>query len=183
MIENLFSIPVIILYSILFAVTMKLADLMDEHKLRWFKGGAILFGFLWGIFGALFALSNNIIANLVLAMTVAFIIRGRLDYINHKIAASIIIISFLFNSTFAPLLFISFYFTFLILGGLRDYIGDILKKKKGIFYLYDNFMLYYIIPTFIYCIIYGNWIIFWAFFVFSISYDVTKYIYKKKRYS
>ncbi|MBU4308870.1 MAG: hypothetical protein KJ566_03705 [Nanoarchaeota archaeon] len=182
MIENLFSNPMIILYAILFAITMKLADLMDEHKLKWFKGDAILFGFLWGIFGSLFSLSNNIIANLVLAMSIAFIIRGRLDYMNHQIAASIIIISFLFNSAFVPLLFISFYFVFLILGGLRDYIGDVLKKKKGIFYLYDNFMLYYIIPTLIYCTLYGGWIIFWAFFVFSISYDITKYVYKKKGY-
>ncbi|MFH1661803.1 MAG: hypothetical protein ABIA02_01785 [Candidatus Falkowbacteria bacterium] len=182
MIENLFSIPMIILYSILFAITMKLADLMDEHKLKWFKGDAILFGFLWGAFGALLVLSNNTIANIMLAMNLAFIIRNRLDYINHQIAASIIIISFLFSSIFNPTLFLVFYAIFLIFGSSKDYIDDILKKKKGALIFLNEAMLYYPIPALIYCLLYGNWIVFWAFLVYTIAYDITKFIYKKKGY-
>ncbi len=83
MIENLFSNPMILLYALLFAITMKVADLFDEHGLKWFKGSTILFGFLWGGFGALLVLSNNTIANIMLAMSLAFLVRNRLDYLNH----------------------------------------------------------------------------------------------------
>jgi len=183
MIENLFSIPMIIIYALFFGITMKIADLLDEHGLKWFKGSAILFGFLWGGLGTLLVLSNNLIANLMLAMTLAFIIRNRLDYINHQIAASIIIISFLLSSILEPILFISFYAIFLVFGSLRDYVGDKIKKKSKLQSFYDNIMWYYPIPTFIYCLLYGNWIIFWAFLVYTIGFDLTKHIYKKKGYN
>jgi len=182
MIENLFSIPMIILYALLYGITMKIADLLDEHGLKWFKGSAILFGFLWGIFGALLVLSNNIIANIMLAMNLAFVIRNRLNYINHQIAASIIIVSFLFSAVFNPILFISFYAIFLIFGSLRDYVGDKIKRKSKLQSLYDNVMWYYPAPTLIYCILYGSWIIFWAFLIYTAAYDITKFIYKKKGY-
>ena len=180
--EVLFSNPLIILCALLFGITMKIADLLDEHGLKWFKGSALLFGFLWGGFGALLVLSNNVIANLMVAMNIAFIIRNRLDYLNHQIAASIIIIAFLFTATLSPILFISFFVIFLIFGSLRDYVGDKIKKKNKIQFIYDNVMWYYPIPTFVYCLLYGNWIIFWAFLIYTIGFDGTKYIYRKKGY-
>ena len=182
MIENLFSLPMVILYALLYGITMKIADLLNEHGLKWFKCSAILFGFLWGIFGALLVLSDSTIAIIMLAMNLAFIIRNRLDYINHQIAASIIIISFLFSSTFNPILFIAFYLVFLIFGSTKDYVDDILKKKSGILVSLNEAMLYYPIPTFVYCLLYGNWIVFWAFLAYTLAYDITKQIYKKKGY-
>lgn len=177
-----FSVPSIILYALLYGTTMKIADLLDEHGLKWFKGSNIFFGFLWGIFGALLVLSSNSIANIILAMNLAFIIRNRLDYVNHQIATSIIIMSFLFSSVFNPLLFLFFYAIFLIFGSLRDYAGDKVKKKSFLSSLYDNVMWYYPIPTLIYCYFYGNWNVFWVFLVYTIAYDGTKYIYKNKGY-
>ena len=184
MLELFFSNPMIILYSLLFGITMKVADLLDEHGLKWFKGSPILFGFLWGGFGALMTISNNTIANLMIAMSIAFIVRNRLDYLNHQIAASIIIISFLFSSTLEPITFIAFLALFIIFGGLRDYIGDKIidkkKRKKIIHKIYDDVMWYYPIPTLIYCIAFGNWIVFWSFLIYTIGYDGTKFIFKKK---
>lgn len=43
---DLFSIPMIVLYAVLYGLTMKVADLSDEHGLKWFEGSAIIFGFL-----------------------------------------------------------------------------------------------------------------------------------------
>jgi len=179
---DLFSTQLVILYALLFGITMKIADLLDEHGLKWFKGSAILLGFVWGGFGALLVLSDNIIANLFLAMALAFIVRNRLDYLNHQIAASIIIISFLFTSVLNPILFISFYAIFVIFGSLRDFVGDKVKKKSRLQSIYDNFMWYYPIPTLIYCFIFGNWIVFWVFLIYTIGFDGTKAIYKKKGY-
>ena len=186
MLEKLFSNFLIIIYALLFGVTMKIADLLDEHGLKWFKGDAIIFGFLWGIFGSLLILSNNLVANIILAMNIAFIIRNRLDYINHQIAATIIIITFLFSQVFQPILFSIFFIIFLIFGSFKDYIDDILTRKqlekKGLFYYLNELMLYYPIPTLIYCLLYGNWIVFWIFLTYNLSYNIIKIVYKKKGY-
>ena len=182
MTEILFSIPAIILYALLYGVTMKIADLFNEHGLKWFKGSAIIFGILWGGFGLLLVLSNSTIANIILAMNVAFIIRNRLDYLNHQIAASIIIVGFLLSSAIHPLLFVVFFGTFLIFGSLKDYIDDVLKKKEGILPILSEVMLYYPIPTLIYCGFFGNWIVFGVFLAYTITYDLTKFIFKKRGY-
>ena len=44
---DLFSPFFVVIYAILFGITMKIADLLDEHGLKSFKGADILFGFLW----------------------------------------------------------------------------------------------------------------------------------------
>lgn len=181
--ETFFTIPMLIIYAVTYGITMKVADLLNEHGLKWFKGSAITFGILWGVFGAMSMIGNSTIANIVLAMNVAFIIRNRLDYINHQIASTIIIIVFLFTSKFIPPLFLIFYFVFLVFGSLKDFVDDTLKKKNGIFVFLNEAMLYYPIPTFIYCMFYGNWIVFLVFLAYTIAYDLTKYIARKFNYS
>lgn len=176
------NIALILASAICFGITMKIADLLNEHGLKWFKGSTILFGCLWGILGIILELGDNIIANILLAMNMAFLPRNRLDYINHQIASSMIILVFLLKATFLPVLFFAFYFNFLIFGSLRDYIGDRIVNKNYWQRLYDNVMWYYIITPLIYCLLYGNWIIFWTFTFYSIAYDTTKYLYKKKGY-
>ena len=172
---DLFSFPIILLYAILYGVTMKIADLLNEHGLKLFKFSDVLFGIMCGLFGALLVLSNPIVANIILAMCIAFLIRRRIDYLNHAIAITIIFVTFLFYSSISIPLFLVFYFIFLVFGGLKDYIDDILKKRKGLLFYLSEAMLYYPIPTFIYCSIYGNWIVFYVFLLYTISYDLTKY--------
>ena len=168
-----------IIYAFLFGLTMKLADLLDEHGLKWFKGSAILFGIIWGVSGALLVSSDNVIANIILAMSLAFLVRNRLDFLNHQIAVAIIVISFLLTSIFSPILFSIFFIVFVIFGSLRDYIGDKIERKSSLQSLYDNIMWYYPISTFIYCLFYGDWYIFLVFTVYTIAYDATKAIFKK----
>jgi len=180
--ENLFSFQMIIIYALLYGITMKIADLLDEHGLKWFEGSAIIFGILYAIFGVLVMIGNNQIANILLAMVLCMILRKRLDFLNHQIAATIMIIGFLFTATFEPKLFLIFYLIFLIFGALRDYTGEKIKNKTTLSKIYDNIMWYYPIPTFVYCLFYGNWIILWAFLAYTIAYDLTKFIYKNKGY-
>ena len=157
-----------------YGVTMKIADLLNEHGLKWFSGSQILFGILWGIFGALLIFFDTTIANIILAMNLAFIVRNRLDYLNHQIAASIIIIIFLFGGIFVPTLFLIFYAIFIVFGSLKDYVDDVLKKSGRLATL-NELMLYYPIPTLVYCMLYGNWPVFWIFLLYTAAYDVTKY--------
>lgn len=179
---DFFSPLMIVIYALLYGITMKIADLLDEHGLKWFKGDKILFGFLFAGFGVLTMFGNNQIANIILAMVVCQIIRGRLDYLNHQIAATVLIIGFFFVGVINIKLFIVFYFVFLIFGLLRDYVGDKLKKKTTLLIIYENIMWYYPIPTLIYCNLYGNWIIFIALSVFTAGYALTKYAYKLRGY-
>lgn len=180
---DLFSLPILIPCAALFGVTMKLADLFDEHGLKWFKGDAIIFGLLWGIFGSLLVLSRIDIANVVLAMILAFLVRKRLDYLNHTIAATMIIVVFLWQSSFDLNLFLLFFVIFALFGGLRDYLGDVRKKKDWIFYINEP-ASYYVIPTAIYGVFTGNWIIFIVFTVYLIFYDLVKYgLFYLKKYS
>jgi len=173
---NWFATPFIILYAVLYGITMKIADLFNEHGLKeWFKGSRILFGFLWGIFGALLVISNVYVANVILAMILAFIVRMRIDYLNHAIATLIIIISFLFYGSFEPLIFFIFLVTFIIFGSIKDYLDDKLKSK-GILQKIAEFGWYYLIPTLIYALFTSRWIVFYIFTIYIISYDVVKYI-------
>lgn len=179
---DLFSLPMILLYAVLYGVTMKIADLHNEHGLKLFKFSNLLFGVMWGLFGALLILSNPIVANIILAMNIAFLIRRRIDYLNHAVAITVIFVTFLFYSSINIVLFLVFYFIFLAFGSLKDYLDDILKKRKGLLFDLSEAMLYYPIPTLVYCLIFGNWIVFYVFLLYTISYDLTKYIGVKHGY-
>lgn len=178
---DIFSLPLILLYSALFGFTMKTADLFDEHEMRWFKGDALLFGLLWGLFGILLVLSRADVANVTLAMILSFLVRMRLDYRNHTIASTMIIIAFLWQSNLDITIFSIFFITFVLFGGLRDYLGDI-RKKKDWLYKINEPAWYYVIPTAIYGMFSNNWVIFSVFTIYIIFYDLAKYslFYMKK---
>ena len=174
---------VLIISSAMYGMTMKIADLLDEHGLKWFKGSAMLFGLAWGIFGLIFALTNEVTGTLVLAMNIAFILRGRLDYPNHQLAATIIILGILYNpSSVIPNLLIVFFLIFLVFGGLKDVIDDTFKLKSRAKVLTES-MLYYPIPTFLLCYFFGyDWTTFWGFLTAVFFYNTTKLIFGNKGY-
>ena len=167
----------LLLIAAVYGAAMKAADLFDEHKKHWFKGDALLFGLIYGIAGALLVVSGNSLANVVLAMVLACFVRMRIDYRNHTIAATMIILAFCYTSQFNAALFSTFFIIFTTFGGLRDYLGDV-RKKKDWLYKINEPMLYYIIPTAIYGVITGNWIIFAVFTTYVIFYDGVKILSK-----
>lgn len=178
----LIQATLIMLDAILYGITMKIADLLNEHGLKWFKGSAIVFGVLWGLAGSMLVLGDSTVANIVLAMNIAFIVRNRLDYANHRIAASMIIITFLLAQSAMPYVFLAFFLVFLVFGSLKDYGDDVLKIRKRWFYVLNEAMLYYPIPTLVYCIFYGNWVVFYVFLVYTASYDIVKLVARKQGY-
>lgn len=157
-----------------FGATMKLADLFNEHGMYWFYGDAIFFGVLWGLFGAGLVFIDVNVANIIFAMILAFLVRLRLDYRNHAIAATIIILIFLAYGSFDSMLFGIFFVVFTLFGGLRDYLGD-KRQKNDWWYKINEPAWYYVLPPLIYCFVFGNWIIFAVTTVYIISYDLVKY--------
>ncbi len=172
----------IVLSAFLYGATMKIADLLNEHGLRLFKGSNILFGVLWGVFGALLIVDTNpLVGSVVVAMNIAFIIRNRLDYLNHQIAASIIIIIGIAFQQIVVVPFLAFFFIFLIFGSMKDYANDVFHLKS-FWAILNESMLYYPIPTFIYALLFGNWLLFTIFTIYMLSYNIIKIIAYKKGY-
>lgn len=172
----------IIVLSAAFASTMKLADLLDEHGMHWFKWDAIIFGILWGFFGSLLIISNVIVSNIILALVIAFLVRLRLDFRNHTFAAAMILIAFLSYGTFDLLLFSIFFVIFSVFGGIKDYLGDV-RLKKDFIYKLNEFALFFAIPAVIYSFLTGLWIVSIFLVTYFSFYNLTKYgLYYMKKY-
>ena len=169
---------IICVVSMLYAVTMKISDLLDEHGLKLFKGASYLFSFLCAIFGCLLILSDTIIANIILAMVIGFVIRKRIDYNNHILAFVIITSCFFIFSNIILNIYFPFLIAIILLGFLKDTKYKTSKSKliKLINKIYLYIPIIYAIPSLIYSIISSDWIIFFAFFTYDLSYNITRLI-------
>ncbi len=179
--ENFFSVPFVLVVAGLYGVTMKVADLLNEHGLRLFKHADILFGFLWGISGSFLVLVNPVVGSAVVAMNVAFIIRNRLDYTNHQIATSLIILTGFLSGNITVLPLVCFFLVFLLFGSIKDYADDV-WHLRGFMSKLTEWMLYYPVPTFIYCFFFGGWVLFWIFTIYTLGYNTTKMIARNYGY-
>jgi hypothetical protein len=173
---NLVHIPIafVVVLAVLYGVTMKLADLCNEHGLRWFRGDAAVFGLLWGVFGGLLVLANPVVANAILAQMLCYVLRGLLDYWNHRIAAVIICLTFLATKQpFLPLAFIVFLAGFTVLGLARDYYG---KKKEPVWlYHLNEPAWYYLLVPLAYWGATGHWIALAVFPLYRLAYNAVKW--------
>lgn len=179
--QGLFSLPLILLFSILFGVTMKLADCFNEHGFRWFKGDAIFFGILFGLFGGLLILSNFYLTNLFFALLLVNILRFRVDAFNHGIAAIIMFFSFLLvMNNFNWSYFLYFFLTFAIFGILFNYVLP-LSKIKGFWGTIFELRFFYFLITLLFSIYTTQWIVFLSMALFQIGYNLTFYYARKSR--
>jgi hypothetical protein len=170
----------ITLIAALYGITMKVADLLNEHGLRLFRFDAIMFGLFWGGCGvALVLCAGDVVASALVAMNVAFIARERLDFKNHQIAATMIICAGILTSQVIPVQFATFFLVFLIFGGIKDYSHA--QKLNGAWRLND-LMLYYPIPALVYGMATGEWLLFFVLLAYTVAYDVTKEIAKRHGY-
>lgn len=182
---DFFSIPMIIIYALVFGSTMKIADLLGEHGLKWFKGSKIIFGFLYGGFGALMILSGNILSNFFIAMLIHWILRYRIDRLEHGFAAAIMLTAFVLNIPnfiFNPIIFWVVLITFSIHGLLNDMADR--KEIKGFIAKYaESNSHYFTIPIILMIINLSWWIILVVSACHIVSYETTKYIAKKKGFA
>ena len=175
----MYELAQLAIVSVLFGYSMKVADLLDEHGLKWFRGADMLMGAACGFFGALLIAYDYAIANIALAMLAAFIMRWRIDYPNHVLAAAIMLIAFFAYAPFDYSIFLPFFLVFTIFGSLKDYYDDVLHET-GWKYVLNEVMLYYPVPTMVYGLLAGAWLPFIAFTTYTFAYDFTKLIYMKR---
>lgn len=172
------------LVSILLALTMKTADLLDEHGLVMFKHADVLFGFSWGLVGAILVASDNIVANAILAMMIGYVVRRRLDYINHIIAFFIIVLAFIMYGSIDRNVLVYFSVSFLILGAIKDmkYSNSSNKLSLWIRKIYLYIPIIYTIPTLVFGIYTHNWIAFFALFPFDFTYNIIRLRVRNKHW-
>lgn len=172
---------VTVIVSILHGISMKIADLLDEHGMTSFKGSAIYYGILWGGFASLWVIIDVHLANAMLATILAFLVRMRLDYKNHAIAGAMVIVTFLTTSIFIPLEFAFLFVGLTVLGMFKDYMGE-MNKANGLFYKLSEFASYSITTSLVYSFIFNNWIVFFAVTLSTVSYGLVKYYFHKWGY-
>lgn len=168
------SFPLVLLCAVSYGATMKTADLLDEHGYKWFEGSTTLFGMAWGISGALLMLSDIYLASALLAMVVGFILRMRIDYRNHAIAAGIMLTAFVVCCRLERTTFVGFLLNFAGFGSVKDALGEDRQKTGWMCRVFESGW-YYVVPTLICSIYTTEWLVFYVFLLYIGSYDAVKY--------
>lgn len=164
----------LILFSVLFGISMKIADLLDEHSLDLFPRADIVFGILTGVFGSLMIMDNDIIANVIFAIYLGFLLRNKLDFLNHRIGAAICFIVYATYATFLPGVF---YICFLVINLGIDNLYDYLKSKKYQHYYLTELGLPII--SLAYSLYTHDISYFSAFLAYTLGYNGTKFFATK----
>jgi len=175
------AILTILVFSALYGISMKVADMLNEHNLKWFKFSDILFGVLWGVFASILILTNNEMANLYIAILLAFILKSKIDRINHGIGAAIMLLAFIFtltNFTLILPLFLTVFISYTILGLIHD-DSHKSKSKNIINKLFDLRFYFILVPLILAVVVKNYWFSFYSSSLFIIAYDLTKYYLSK----
>ena len=179
---DVFTLPLLLLYPILFGSTMKIADLLDEHGLKLFRGSNLLFGALYGIFGALMILGNNVLTNLLIALLIHWILRFRIDYLNHGLAGSIMLIAFVY--AIPGFVFDWFLFWIILIAysihGLMNDAADRGKIKGKLAKYFESNSHYFTVPLILTIINSAYWIVLAFSVLHIVSYETTKHFLMKR---
>lgn len=82
----------VVILGAAFGYSNKMADMMNEHGLYWFRGGSLLFGAAFAVTGSLLMLQSATLATYYSALTLSWFLLLKLDYPNHAIAGVTMII-------------------------------------------------------------------------------------------
>lgn len=140
--QNLLTIVII---SIIFGVTQKLADATNEHNIILFKYANYYFGILFGLSGAYLAIMNDTFSVYFLVLVIYWLIKDKLDFPNHRFSGSIIMFSLMFFSAIKIYVIESVVIFMVFL--LFDYLTGIYRRRNTnlAFKLLDKFKIRYLI--------------------------------------
>ncbi len=186
--------------AIFFGIQMKVADLLVDHGLTWFRGADKVFGIGWGLTGSLLMLTHQPLANFLVPMILAFLGRKLIDRQNHGLACVVMLLttmmadqliwavrnyytSLVHHSSMGNPTYLTinlelnvagaFLVVLLLLGWAEDSLEERLPKPwRGI--LYEIVELRYWALPFAYSVISEDWLIFACSALFIKSYELTR---------
>ena len=171
MLELLSNTNILLLNSFIFGLFTKTADLLNEHGLKMFKGAKILYGILWGITGTFVIMGHPLLASFYLGILVNWIIKGNIDYFNHRLAAALIFTVVLYTNLSLVIDWILFGITIL----LFTVLGLILRKGwlKKTFFTNNNLHVFAVLII-MSLISQEYWIVVFSYLLNSIAYHALK---------
>ena len=168
--------------GILLAISMKIADMLNEHGMKLFNYADLLFGIAWGTCGAFLVLLSTSLANAIMAMMIGYVTRKCLDYRNHIIAFIIIVFTFIIWGSIDKITLCIFSICFIILGKIKDrkYKHNSSRLHKIIKQVFRYVPIIYALPGFAYSMITHKWEVFFGLFCFDLTYNIVRLIAEKK---
>jgi len=139
--------------ALAFGFSTDFADLLDEHGLKWFRGADIAWGVAWGLAGSLMMVVYHPASILIVGLLLYWIAVKKIDYLNHQIAAVIILFTAgwqIYRGEFDFIL-TGVYFLLCLAFGL---FNSFLKKKYG---LLPFVSIRHYIPALLLSVYTGNW--------------------------
>lgn len=123
----------VILISLCFGISQKLADLFDEHGWKSSKLVSFAAGTIWGMLGSVLVLMDIYAALVITATVLYWLLRHKLDYFNHTFAATLVLLVSIYRFGTHPELFsylVMFFIWYAITGTGSSYLRSIYPKNK-----------------------------------------------------
>jgi hypothetical protein len=126
----------VILLSILFGISQKIADALNEHGTFLFKYANLFFGVLFGFFGMLLITHDKVFLEFYLGLVLYWLLAGKLDFFNHQLSATLILISGLvvFNDYYPNIINVIFVIVLSLSFRIFKKIALIKNSKGDIFF-------------------------------------------------
>lgn len=172
----------VIILSVMFAVFMKISYSISEGNLKVFKGGGVLFGFLWGMAGSYLILYDNTLANVWMAVLVGWVLRSKMNHFPNAMAGTMMLLTFFLNNNnfiFQRSPFLTFFYGVLLIGLPHEYLsrrGVVCRAKSELF---QSIFFYTLLPLG-YSLITKNWLVFASMFSFMLVYELTRKLTQPK---
>lgn len=176
--------------SCVLGITMKTADLCDEHGCHFFRGDRIIFGLLWGLAAIALIRVDNALSVIWIAIVLSFIARTKIDYTNHGIATLAILLDLIYRMSSQPNLLSPSTVTivalgYYVIGHVHDVISTGMSISSGVsqeksFFLFlrnhellHTLLAYSLIPLVI-SIWFSNWLVLESTVSFGVSYELCR---------
>lgn len=126
----------IIFLSVIFGISQKLADSVNEHGTNLFPGANIFFGLIFGLSGIILSSISKDFSLFFLGLVIYWLLSNKLDFFNHRLSASLILLGILCYSDMQinDLLHVSVVIgSFFLLKGIKILFKNSSKVTKIIF--------------------------------------------------
>lgn len=187
--------------AIFFGIQMKVADLLVDHGLVWFRGADKVLGIGWGLAGSLLILAHPPLANFLIPLVLVCFVREKIDRANHGLATTVMLLavlladpiifavrsfvgtrffheSFVSNPTFLTInLELNVAGAFLVVLLVLGLAEDILEKKldpKWHGHLYELMEQRYWALPLVYSLLSRDWLVFACSALFIKSYELAR---------